>query len=176
MTLRWLVPWAHGMVTSASRRGHAEPLGSRGRELEIGLDLDPALGTDAYGMTTKTAIQIRGLTKSFGDKDVLTGVDLDVPTGQIVALLGSNGAGKTTIVRILSTLLKPDHGSAAVQGFDVESQPERVRESISLTGQFAAVARWRHTSAGCRPPVRPSTQARKAVEGANITSRSVNGS
>lgn len=90
-------------------------------------------------MTTKTAIQIRGLTKSFGDKDVLTGVDLDVPTGQIVALLGSNGAGKTTIVRILSTLLKPDQGSAAVQGFDVESQPERVRESISLTGQFAAV-------------------------------------
>lgn len=90
-------------------------------------------------MTTKTAIQIRGLTKSFGDTDVLSGVDLDVPSGHIVALLGSNGAGKTTIVRILSTLLKPDKGLAAIQGFDVGSQPQRVRESISLTGQFAAV-------------------------------------
>jgi ABC-2 type transport system ATP-binding protein len=62
-----------------------------------------------------------------------------VARGSIFALLGSNGAGKTTIVRILSTLLKPDDGTARVDGFDVLSQPARVRESISLTGQFAAV-------------------------------------
>jgi ABC-2 type transport system ATP-binding protein len=62
-----------------------------------------------------------------------------VARGSIFALLGSNGAGKTTIVRILTTLLKPDGGTASVSGFDVASQPARVRESISLTGQFAAV-------------------------------------
>jgi len=90
-------------------------------------------------MTTQPAIEIRSLTKSFGDKDVLAGVDLDVPAGHIVALLGSNGAGKTTVVRILSTLLQPDSGSALVGGVDVTSDPARVRESISLTGQFAAV-------------------------------------
>jgi ABC-2 type transport system ATP-binding protein len=70
---------------------------------------------------------------------VLQGVDFDVARGTIFALLGSNGAGKTTIVRILTTLLKPDDGTASVNGFDVLSQPVRVRESISLTGQFAAV-------------------------------------
>ena len=70
---------------------------------------------------------------------VLKGVDFDVARGSIFALLGSNGAGKTTIVRILTTLLKPDDGTPRVNGFDVLSQPARVRESISLTGQFAAV-------------------------------------
>ena len=90
-------------------------------------------------MTTQTAIEIRGLAKSFGDNVVLAGVDLDVPAGHIVALLGSNGAGKTTVVRILSTLLKPDGGSALVHGVDVTRDPARVRELISLTGQFAAV-------------------------------------
>ena len=70
---------------------------------------------------------------------MLKGVDFDVARGSIFALLGSNGAGKTTIVRILTTLLKPDGGTASVNGFDVVSQPARVRESISLTGQFAAV-------------------------------------
>jgi len=84
-------------------------------------------------------IETRGLRKSFKETHVLKGVDLEVRRGEIFALLGSNGAGKTTIVRILSTLLKPDGGSARVNGFDVVSQPERVRESISLTGQFAAV-------------------------------------
>ncbi len=90
-------------------------------------------------MTTKQAIEIRGLTKSFGDKAVLKGVDLGVPSGTIFALLGSNGAGKTTVVRILSTLLRADGGSAAVNGHDVATAPAKVRESISLTGQFAAV-------------------------------------
>ena len=85
------------------------------------------------------AIQVHGLHKSYGKLQVLKGVDFDVAKGSIFALLGSNGAGKTTVVRILSTLLKPDDGSAHVDGFDVLSQPARVRESISLTGQFAAV-------------------------------------
>ncbi len=90
-------------------------------------------------MTTKPAIEIVGLTKSFGDHVVLRGVDLRVRPGSIFALLGSNGAGKTTAVRILSTLLKADGGTATVNGYDVATEPERVRESISLTGQFAAV-------------------------------------
>ena len=85
------------------------------------------------------AIQVHGLQKSFGKLQVLQGVDFDVARGSIFALLGSNGAGKTTIVRILSTLLKPDGGTSLVDGFDVLSQPARVRESLSLTGQFAAV-------------------------------------
>jgi len=90
-------------------------------------------------MTTTPAIDLAGLTKSFGDNAVLTGVDLRVPAGSVYALLGSNGAGKTTAVKILSTLLKADGGRALVDGHDVSEQPARVRESISLTGQFAAV-------------------------------------
>lgn len=85
------------------------------------------------------AIRVRGLRKSFADVEVLDGVDLDVVSGSIVALLGSNGAGKTTIVRILATLLAADGGTAGVNGFDVATQSAEVRESISLTGQFAAV-------------------------------------
>jgi len=88
---------------------------------------------------TAPAIQVRGLHKSYKAVQVLKGVDFDVARGSIFALLGSNGAGKTTIVRILSTLLKPDDGTARVDGFDVLSEAARVRESISLTGQFAAV-------------------------------------
>src|SRR5258706_8487572 len=84
-------------------------------------------------------IETRGLRKSFGDHVVLDCMDLGVAEGTIFAPLGSNGAGKTTIVRILTTLLKPDDGTTRVNGFDVLSQPARVREAISLTGQFAAV-------------------------------------
>ena len=90
-------------------------------------------------MQTTPAIRIAGLTKSYGDLEVLRGVDLDIASGSIVALLGSNGAGKTTVVKILSTLLRADGGSAAVDGFDVTTQAAEVRGSISLTGQFAAV-------------------------------------
>ena len=92
-------------------------------------------------MTTSQspAIHVQGVEKSFGELHVLRGVDLDVASGSIFALLGSNGAGKTTLVRILSTLLKADGGTATVDGFDVATRPDRVRESISLTGQFAAV-------------------------------------
>ncbi|WP_307793585.1 ABC transporter ATP-binding protein [Microbacterium stercoris] len=85
------------------------------------------------------AISVRGIEKSFADLTVLRGVDFDVAPGSIFALLGSNGAGKTTLVRILSTLLKADAGSATVAGADVASQANAVREAISLTGQFAAV-------------------------------------
>jgi ABC-2 type transport system ATP-binding protein len=90
-------------------------------------------------MSLTPAIRVAGITKSYGDQPVLRGVDLDVAPGTILALLGSNGAGKTTLVRILSTLLRADGGTATVHGFDVATEPARVRESISLTGQFAAV-------------------------------------
>jgi len=85
------------------------------------------------------AIRVQGLQKSYKKLRVLRGVDFDVQRGSIFALLGSNGAGKTTVVKILSTLLKPDAGTAVVDGFDVATQPGSVRGSISLTGQFAAV-------------------------------------
>jgi ABC-2 type transport system ATP-binding protein len=87
----------------------------------------------------RPAVRLRGLEKSYHQHRVLRGVDLDVAPGTILALLGPNGAGKTTLVRILSTLLRSDAGSAVVNGFDVAAEPARVRESISLTGQFAAV-------------------------------------
>ncbi len=85
------------------------------------------------------AIHVHGLEKSYKKLKVLRGVDFDVAPGSIFALLGSNGAGKTTVVKILSTLLKADAGTATVNDFDVASHPANVRESISLTGQFAAV-------------------------------------
>jgi ABC-2 type transport system ATP-binding protein len=89
--------------------------------------------------TIDPAIRVQGIEKSFKDLQVLRGVDFDVKRGSIFALLGSNGAGKTTLVRILSTLLKADAGIATVHGSDVADKPGDVRESISLTGQFAAV-------------------------------------
>jgi ABC-2 type transport system ATP-binding protein len=85
------------------------------------------------------AIQVKGLQKSYKQLHVLKGVDFEVEKGSIFALLGSNGAGKTTIVKILTTLLKQDSGTATVNGFEVVSKPDYVRQSISLTGQFAAV-------------------------------------
>jgi ABC-2 type transport system ATP-binding protein len=90
-------------------------------------------------VSTDAAIRVEGLEKSFKDLHVLRGVDFDVGRGSIFALLGSNGAGKTTVVRILATLLRADAGSAVIAGFDVAAQGGEVRESISLTGQFAAV-------------------------------------
>ena len=109
------------------------------RVQEFVLDLDPASGVQGHHMTWKPAILIAGLTKSYGDHEVLRGVDFEVATGSIFALLGSNGAGKTTLVKIMATLLKPDSGTATVHGYDVATQAAEVRESISLTGQFAAV-------------------------------------
>lgn len=85
------------------------------------------------------AIQVNGLQKSYNKLQVLQGVDFEVKKGSIFAMLGSNGAGKTTIVKILTTLLKQDGGTASINGFDVVSKPDDVRQTISLTGQFAAV-------------------------------------
>jgi ABC-2 type transport system ATP-binding protein len=90
-------------------------------------------------MITSPAIQIAGLTKSYGDHSVLRGVDFDVASGSVLALLGSNGAGKTTVVKVLCTLLRADGGTVVVNGHDVSTQAARVRESVSMTGQFTAV-------------------------------------
>jgi ABC-2 type transport system ATP-binding protein len=99
--------------------------------------LDERRSTDSRGQGP--AVQVQGLEKSYKEVAVLRGVDFDVAPGTIFALLGLNGAGKTTLVNILSTLLRADAGSASVNGFDVATQAAGVRESISLTGQFAAV-------------------------------------
>jgi ABC-2 type transport system ATP-binding protein len=85
------------------------------------------------------AVHVQGLEKSYKQLHVLRGVHFDVARGTIFALLGSNGAGKTTVVKILSTLLRADAGTTSVNGYDVATQAADVRESISLTGQFAAV-------------------------------------
>ncbi len=92
-------------------------------------------------MTTQPlqTIRVRGLEKSYDKLHVLRGVDFDVARGSIFALLGSNGAGKTTVVKILSTLLKADAGTATVNGFVIGTEAAEVRRSVSLTGQFAAV-------------------------------------
>ena len=92
------------------------------------------------GMTTRTsAIEVMGLCKSYGDREVVTGVDLTVPEGAVYALLGPNGAGKTTTVRILSTLLPADAGEVRIAGYDVHREADQVRASIGVTGQFSAV-------------------------------------
>ena len=88
---------------------------------------------------SNAAIFVKGLKKSFKDKEVLKGVDFEVRRGEIFALLGSNGAGKTTTVNILSTLMKSDGGEAGICGFDVQRLPDQVRQSISLTGQFSSL-------------------------------------
>jgi oleandomycin transport system ATP-binding protein len=88
---------------------------------------------------TELAIEATGLTKSFGKTMALIGVDLAVRRGSVHAVLGPNGAGKTTAVRILATLLKADSGTAHVAGFDVARDPEKVRQTIGLTGQYASV-------------------------------------
>lgn len=87
----------------------------------------------------KNIIQINGVKKSYKDVEVLKGVDFEVEQGNIFALLGSNGAGKTTMIKIMATLLKADTGSVVINGYDIEKNPRDIRGSISLTGQFAAI-------------------------------------
>jgi ABC-2 type transport system ATP-binding protein len=84
-------------------------------------------------------IQATGISKAFGDVEALTGVDLEVETGTMFGLLGPNSAGKTTIVRILTTLLAPDAGHATVAGYDVVTERGPLRSAIGLAGQYAAV-------------------------------------
>jgi ABC-2 type transport system ATP-binding protein len=115
-------------VGATSDTSRAEGLGTRADRAP-----DPALHAD------RPALEVKGLIKSYGDVRALEGVDLDVATGSILGLLGPNGAGKTTIVRILTTLLKPDAGTARVAGLDVVEDASRVREIIGLAGQYAAV-------------------------------------
>ncbi|MEU9268917.1 ATP-binding cassette domain-containing protein, partial [Streptomyces sp. NPDC048251] len=90
---------------------------------------------------TDPAIAANGLRKSYGDKTVLDGIDLTVPEGTVFSLLGPNGAGKTTAVKILSTLISPDHGSGEIRvgGHDLAADPRAVRAAIGVTGQFSAV-------------------------------------
>ncbi len=95
--------------------------------------------TDERRTVTTPAIAASGLRKTFGDQVVLDDIDLAVAEGTIFALLGPNGAGKTTAVRILSTLIHADGGSAAVAGHDVATEPDGVRAAIGVTGQFSAV-------------------------------------
>ena len=87
----------------------------------------------------RSAIMATGLRKSYGEKVVLDGIDLDIAEGTIFALLGPNGAGKTTMVQILSTLIRPSSGRACVAGHDLAAEPDAVRELIGVTGQFSAV-------------------------------------
>ncbi len=84
-------------------------------------------------------LEAKGLTKRFGDVEALAGLDLEAPSGSVLAVLGPNGAGKTTLVRTIATLLRPDAGVLRVNGVDVTEDPKRVRRSIGLAGQFAAV-------------------------------------
>jgi ABC-2 type transport system ATP-binding protein len=90
-------------------------------------------------MSGDAAIEARGLVKSYGNVQALNGVDLTAPPGTVLGLLGPNGAGKTTAVRILTTLLPADGGSARVAGIDVKSEAPRLRTEIGLAGQYAAV-------------------------------------
>ncbi|MFB9176888.1 ATP-binding cassette domain-containing protein [Dactylosporangium sucinum] len=90
-------------------------------------------------MTTDLMVEAEGLVKRFGETRALQGVDLAIPRGTVHGVLGPNGAGKTTAVRILSTLLRPDGGSARIAGHDVVRDAERVRAAIGLTGQYASV-------------------------------------
>ena len=90
-------------------------------------------------LRTRTAVSVKGMRKSYGNKVVLDGVDLTVGEGEVFALLGPNGAGKTTMVRILSTLIQADAGTATVMGFDLARQAGAVRRVIGVTGQFSAV-------------------------------------
>ncbi|MEY4900877.1 MAG: hypothetical protein RI895_1299, partial [Actinomycetota bacterium] len=85
------------------------------------------------------AIKATGLTKKFGEVVALNGIDIEVEEGTVLGLLGPNGSGKTTIVRILATLIQADAGSATVGGFNVATQQDDVRNVIGLTGQYAAV-------------------------------------
>ena len=124
-------------------------------------------------MSDHLAIEATGLTKAYGETQVLGGVDLRVAPGSVFSLLGPNGAGKTTMVRILSTLLRADGGRARVAGFDIAAQRHQVRRRrISLTGQYAALdghADRRGEPAHDGPAVRPDAERRPGGGPANCS-------
>ncbi|HEX5113569.1 MAG TPA: ATP-binding cassette domain-containing protein [Pseudonocardiaceae bacterium] len=99
----------------------------------------PAVTTAAAQAATRSAIEIRGLRKSYGNLTVLDGIDLTIAEGSVFSLLGPNGAGKTTMVKILSTLTSADAGEVRVLGHDLRRDPDGVRSVIGVTGQFSAV-------------------------------------
>jgi ABC-2 type transport system ATP-binding protein len=120
-------------------------------------------------MSGDVAIEAEGLVKSFGDVHALQGVSLSAPTGSVLGVLGPNGAGKTTAVRILTTLLRPDAGSARVAGLDVTADPQALRSRIGLAGQYAAVDEYLTGAENLRMVGRlyhlsPSEAKRRAVE------------
>jgi ABC-2 type transport system ATP-binding protein len=102
-------------------------------------DSQPGVGSNNANRSGQAAISVSGLQKSYGSVRALAGVDLEVPTGTVLGLLGPNGAGKTTIIRILTTLLQPDGGTARVAGLDVCEDAAELRKQIGLAGQYAAV-------------------------------------
>ncbi|NLU70180.1 ATP-binding cassette domain-containing protein [Streptomyces sp. HNM0574] len=114
------------------------------------------------------AVEVRGLVKHFGDTKAVDGIDLDVREGTVMGVLGPNGAGKTTLVRMLSTLLVPDAGSATVAGYDVVRQPRELRRTIGLTGQYASVdeklSGWENLYMIGRLLDLPRSQARKRAD------------
>ena len=112
---------------------------SAGQETALGSDTSTRSSSRDGGASDSVAIRTRGIAKSFGEVEALCGVDLDVARGTVLGLLGPNGAGKTTFVRILTTLLEPDAGSARVVGLDVIAQAAQLRENIGLAGQYAAI-------------------------------------
>src|SRR5690349_19667838 len=85
------------------------------------------------------AVSVSGLVKSYGEVRALDGVDLEVAAGTVLGLLGPNGAGKTTVIRVLTTLLRPDAGAVTIAGIDALSEPDAVRRIIGVSGQYAAV-------------------------------------
>ena len=149
---------------------------------------------------TTTAVQARGLVKTFGDLRAVDGIDLEVSQGEILGVLGPNGAGKTTMLRMLATLLPIDAGDAQIFGVDVAREPHRVRQLIGVTGQYASVdenltatrepvalrappgpalgGRPRDRASGCscssgsrRPPRGRSRSSRAACAGASTSRR-----
>src|SRR5690606_19677386 len=129
-------------ASGRAERGTVEPGGRRVRRVatvskSLGRGVNSRMEQQVSG--SDAAIGVESVERSFGEVKAWRGISFGVPAGSVLGVLGPNGAGKTTTVSVLSTLVKPDAGRATVAGFDVVTQAERVRESIMLTGQYAAL-------------------------------------
>ena len=135
-------------MVSAVRLRLGTGYNSREESRDEGLTLTLGQGSSMCGMnavtkhTTRTAVSAKGLRKAYGETVVLDGVDVSIGEGEVFALLGPNGAGKTTTVKILSTLIPADAGTASVMGHDLRGEAGAVRALIGVTGQFSAVDNW----------------------------------